>query len=617
MSGDGTSFTIDLPVTGGAKIDAAAASVDTLAARLDSSSKAAQASEGSYSKAEASADRAAKALERVGLAADLQRAKLRAASEASDTGAAEKAAAKLRDLVVEQSVLAERAKSAKTALEAEALALDKVATSTKDVGKADEAASSKTEEFFDKFDGLDRGLNKIGGPLASTIASVADLGEGFGKLVAKMGPTAGLALGGASALVALAVAVTAATVAVAAMTIKLGLWAVSLADAARTSSLLAQGIARSVSGGEELDDKLSDLTKQLPLTRDELSSMAQKLADGGLRGKALTDALETSAIAAAKLKFGPDFSEEMLSLNDQSKVFHANLSDLFGGLKIDGVLQALQKLIGLFDASSSSGRAIKVVFESIFQPLLDGLAKSEPKIEAFFLQLEIWALKALILFKPHASIVLKIGEAFAIVAALIGTVLVAAIGIAAAFLVIPIALFTALVFGVIEFKDHFLEAFNAVKDFLSNFNLADIGKAMIAGLVNGIKEGGAAILSAVTGAMTGAVGAAKKALGIASPSKVFAEIGLQTGAGMAAGVDSSAGNVQGSLEDMVSPPAVTGGKASPAASSAGPAGGSSGGAYTFNLYGVEGADDAVSRIKAVLIEIVEGSVSQFGGAVPA
>ena len=41
------------------------------------------------------------------------------------------------------------------------------------------------------------------------------------------------------------------------------------------------------------------------------------------------------------------------------------------------------------------------------------------------------------------------------------------------------------------------------------------------GLADGIVSGGSAVLSAMKGAVTGAIDAAKKALGIASPSKVF------------------------------------------------------------------------------------------------
>ena len=179
---------------------------------------------------------------------------------------------------------------------------------------------------------------------------------------------------------------------------------------------------------------------------------------------------------------------------------------------------------------------------------MTGWRRSEPKIEGFFLQLEIWALKALIAIKPHASIILKVGEAFAVVAALIGGTLVVAIGVLVVgvlatlgiVLAAPFALLAALGYGAIK-------AFESVKNWLGTHSLVDMGKAMIEGLAQGIENGGAAVLSAMKGAVMGAVDGAKKALGIASPSKVFTEIGVQTGEGMEIGVNRSTDGVQDSL----------------------------------------------------------------------
>ena len=610
MSDDGTTFTIDLPVRGQAQVDAAAASVDVLANRLEGTSKASEASgaaikaaEAAYSKAEQSADRAAKALERVGIAADVQRGKLRAASEANDSGAAEKAAAKLRDLVAEQDVLATHAAKTTTALKDQAVALDKIA-------KPKAAPKEEGGEF--KFEGLERGLHKLGGPLAETAGSVVRVGAGFEKLTKSLG-AAGPYVAAAVLLVALSAALVSAGVAAVFATAKIAAWAVGLADANRSASLLAQGIARSVDGGALLDDKISDLNKQLPLTREELSATAQRLADAGYRGKALADALQTSAVAAAKLKFGPGFQEEMLSLNEQSKVFHANLAEIFGGLKVEGLLGALQKLVGLFDADNASGRAMKVVFESLFQPIIDWLEKSEPKIEAFFLQMEIWALKALIAIKPHASIILHVGEAFAIVAGLIGGVLVVAIGLLVGALALPFALFAGLVFAVIQFKDTFFAAFGAVKAWLSSFSLADVGKAIVAGLADGIKSGGGAVLEALKGTVMGAVDGVKNVLGIHSPSTVLDhEVGEQMGAGAVRGIDRVSPRVQNSLENMVEPPAARASTSSSSSSSSVSISGN-----TFILNGVADAEEAESRIGALLTRLIEGDVAQLGAAVPA
>ena len=79
---------------------------------------------------------------------------------------------------------------------------------------------------------------------------------------------------------------------------------------------------------------------------------------------------------------------------------------------------------------------------------------------------------------------------------------------------------------------------------------------MINGLVNGLLTAGPQVLAAITGVANGAITAAKKALGIKSPSKVFASIGENTAAGMAVGVDSGAEDTQSAIESMVAPPAA-------------------------------------------------------------
>src|SRR5690606_217818 len=103
-------------------------------------------------------------------------------------------------------------------------------------------------------------------------------------------------------------------------------------------------------------------------------------------------------------------------------------------------------------------------------------------------------------------------------------------------------------------------------------------------------------------------------LGIASPSKVFAEIGENTGEGMSKGVEDTAPAVQGALETMVEPPSVAaasaGAGAAEGAASAG--GGIDLSGAVFNLYGVEGADDAADRISEALTRLIEGDAAQLG-----
>ena len=145
-------------------------------------------------------------------------------------------------------------------------------------------------------------------------------------------------------------------------------------------------------------------------------------------------------------------------------------------------------------------------------------------------------------------------------------------------------------------------------DWLGTLTLEGIGTALIDGLVAGLKAGAGAVLGAITGIAGGAVDAAKKALGIASPSTIFAEIGMHTAAGMEQGVDSGAAAVAGSMEAMVEPPA----SAAPAAAAGG--GGGSGAQYTITINA--GGGDGAS-IADALRKLLADLGAQAGTEVPA
>lgn len=611
---DGTEYVIDVRVPGQPQLDAAARSVDSLVAAQGEASKAViatsdaiKAGEASYAKAERAADAAAKALERIGVAAAAQRGKLQAAMETGDNKGAETAAKNLRSLNYQQNLAAKVAAETSTALKAEAAAFDKLKPEVEAAGEAHEKGEIK-------LGGLARGLKHLGGPLGEGGAKLAEFGHAWEHVSESLG-AAGKIAAVSVAVVALAAVFLELTRRVLESVVEFGKWAVELGNAERSANLLSQGIARSVSGGAALNTKIDELTKTLPLTREELSATAQRLADAGLRGDNLTNALTRSATAAAKLKFGPDFAKEMLSLDEQSKVFSANLSGIFGNLKIEGLLAGIQKLGALFDADTESGNAIKVVFESLFQPLVDGVTGIVPKVERFFLKFETMAVKALTTIKPYGSLILKIGEALVIGAAIIVGTFVAAValamgvvaGLVAALGAVGVALASA--YG-------WLTAFGtSIGNFFKGLDMGAMGKALIDGLVNGIANGAGAVLAAMKGVVTGAVDGAKKLLGIASPSKVFAEIGEQTGAGMSVGVEKSADGVQGSLEKMVAPPAASGG-AAPAAGGSGGGRSNSLSGVTFNFYGVEGAASALEDFKDAFTKILEGDAAQLGAAVP-
>lgn len=509
--------------------------------------------------------------------------------------------------------------------------------------KAFEALDSVVKDSGEKAEGgeiklkkLSGALGSLGGPLGQAGQKATAFADNLQDMVESLG-----AAGGIAAVTILVVALSAALVA---GTVAVVAWSIGLSDAARSSALLSDGIAGSVAGGRELDATVHALGAKVPQTREELLKMAGDLRRSGLEGAALSSALETTATKAAQLKWGPDFAKQTLSLSNQAIRLKENISSIFGGLKLDALLKGLGEIVKLFDANEASGRAVKVVFESIFQPIVDGITKVIPKIIGWVLQVEIWMLKAAIAVKPFVSKIEELGLVLLVaVAVVVGPIVAAfvlfsavtaAVAVAIGLLVLGIvwlgeqavAAGKVIVSGLVDGWNYVTAKFQEVLGFFQSFSLFDIGSQMINGLVEGIKAAAGGILTAMTGAVTGAIDGAKNLLGIHSPSKVFAEIGVNTGAGMAQGVDASADKVQGALEGMVAPPSLEGipsPATSPAATpAAAPAKGKDGGGASFqgavfNLYGVEGAEDAEARIGALLTRLIEGDMSQLGGAVPA
>jgi phage-related protein len=99
------------------------------------------------------------------------------------------------------------------------------------------------------------------------------------------------------------------------------------------------------------------------------------------------------------------------------------------------------------------------------------------------------------------------------------------------------------------FKDLPGKIFSAMGDLVGR--LFQAGKDLIQGLWNGIKAMVQRVIDAVKGVVNDAIGAAKSLLGIASPSKVFTEIGRQLGAGLARGIEDGTGQAVDATTAMV------------------------------------------------------------------
>jgi hypothetical protein len=80
-----------------------------------------------------------------------------------------------------------------------------------------------------------------------------------------------------------------------------------------------------------------------------------------------------------------------------------------------------------------------------------------------------------------------------------------------------------------------------------------LGASISNGIVNGIMAGGSGVIGAIVNMCTAGIAAGKSALGIASPSKVFAGIGENVALGMAGGIQNESPTVGSAAAGMLDP----------------------------------------------------------------
>lgn len=536
---------------------------------------------------------------------------------------------------------------------------------------------------------------KLRGALASVPGPAGKLGssllapvQGFQKLSASMGASNAAMVIGAAAAAALVVAVLAVAAAAVYATVSVAAWAVGLSDVNRNAALSQQAvaalhpeIAALSSAYAAITDAtgqgasaLNDLEKQLKAAKVTAADMPGALRAAALAETALgkggasefVDKIKEGKVAVGALsaefqsKLGGIVAKQMLGLDAQSARLKKSIGEIFGGLNIEGVLGGLQTLVDLFDKNTAAGQAMKFLFESVFQPIIDQAQSAAYFVEAFVLGFLIGMTKLYIGLKPTIKavseflgfkdssltdgldlakkagelivpVVLGLVGAFAAVVAVIGIV----VGVSLAWTAAIYGMIAAVVGAAVYIGVAFVNAFVAVWDYLSALpgKMLQLGTDLIMGLVNGIAGSANAVVEAVTGVVGGAIDAAKKKLGIASPSKVFAEIGGYTGEGLANGVEDATPDVHDAFAAMVTPPDVpasaldaqdtpwgVGASSSGAqVSDSGPSGDAKRGGSsilegaTLNFYGVKDAETARDMFEEMLTRVLEGDAAQIAG----
>jgi phage-related protein len=123
---------------------------------------------------------------------------------------------------------------------------------------------------------------------------------------------------------------------------------------------------------------------------------------------------------------------------------------------------------------------------------------------------------------------------------------------------------------------------DAVVKWFKDTDWGQLGKDILKGIAEGVKNGVKWLVDAVVAAAKAAIDAAKGFLGIQSPSKVFAGIGMNISAGLASGIMSGRGMVEDAIGNVSVGGIIAGGAGG---------GGSTNNNYNVNVYSNSSPDE--------------------------
>lgn len=194
-------------------------------------------------------------------------------------------------------------------------------------------------------------------------------------------------------------------------------------------------------------------------------------------------------------------------------------------------------------------RRVLDVFEGLPEAIIGAVSFLQKVIDVLA-QIEPFITPIIVGFIAYKAILLATQLPIAIITA-------AQAALNAVFLINPIVLLVAAVAAAAfllyrywePIRDFFKGIYETVSTFFSSLydSAVNIAKNIVDGLVNGLKAGITAVVDAVKGLGSAAVDGLKNLLGIASPSRVFAEFGSQTVAGYVQGIDRRAQSVDAAI----------------------------------------------------------------------
>lgn len=426
--------------------------------------------------------------------------------------------------------------------------------------------------------------------------------------------------------------------------------------------------------GKQMQGSIDKLTSRYAVSRDQLVQYGTQLHNLNLRGKQWESALEGMAIKAStqgdaqaqlfagwasyynyagrsvdtltdkvKTRLGGIAKAQMKDATVQAGKLQESFAMLTSGVDIEPLLTAKKEFNDIFSQNTASGEYLKGLFGRMMQPLIDGLTAAWHFMKIVFQDAIILALE---LDNAYLRLKISLKKAFAmgdakqalqglkdplahmlIIFAALGSALIiqgiialggALLGLAAAALPLaasmlvaaaPFLLVGAAIAGLILLVTNLYDLWNEI-------DWSGLGKSVIDGLLHGLDTAADAVGKVVDGIASDIMSAFKGALGISSPSKVFAGYGKEIPRGVALGIKQAAPEAKEAAAKMA-PKAPAPMEAKPAAAGGG---GARGNTTTVNLGGItvnaasgDTAQSLAADLQREIERIFEGLAVQLGG----
>lgn len=446
------------------------------------------------------------------------------------------------------------------------------------------------------FDSLVEKAKAAGGPLGQ----VAGAFEKITKFVGGNRMAAGIA-GVAAAIVAVSVATAKAVK-------SLYDYATAQATARRSELARLEGLSkiwtvhsmfmgRQATSSKELQSQLDAVSAKVSISRDKVAGYQAQLYAAGLRGRQLGVALEGMALKGAaqgdeqasmfagwaayamhsgqgvdkltakvRRELGPAVKTLMLDTEVQAMKAQEAYAALFRGLDTTELDKSKKAINDLFSQTTASGKVFSRVLTAWNQSMIDLETRWNKAVRTAALTAIIWFVKLELVFirikrflLDHEKALIAVKTAVYFVAgALIAKLLPALISVGTALL--PFIAWPALILLAVWGLGKILELGGLILKEWDNIDWADLGRAMLNGILDGMKELWDSVAyeagklgDSIIEAFTGKIDAH-------SPSRVFAKLGKTIPQGLVVGIKAGEADVAAAAKDIAPVPPATPGK---------------------------------------------------------